>query len=863
MQFKSLQMQIAAWAGMCLLLSTAIIVGFAGFEMRRNALATREKAIQHAKEYAREAAQHQATEIQVWLAGALDTARTLAQTLSGVRDENIWLDISRQDVNGILKTILAHNPDFVGVYTAWEPDAFDKMDRVYTNYNWHSASGRFVPYWGRNPQGDIEIKALENYDNEKTGDYYQLPKQTRDECIIEPYIQTLLNRKVFITSLVVPILTGGEFRGIVGIDLRFDHLQNVIDKMQELLYEGNSDVFIISHEGTIVAASGKPELSGEFIKVLHEDWQKELNTIKSGELVIKKDEGRIAIFAPLTIGRTKTPWSVNILIPMTAITAEADAQKHQALMGVFSMFGVSLICTAAALGILWMMSRDLVKPIRQSAHFATQLANGDLSAGLQIQRADELGTLATALRTMQERLNAVSFGTGELIQSIQQGQLGARGKASEYRGSWRELVNGVNGVVEAFQRPFQETVEYLQQLAQGEIPKVIHEQYLGDFDNVRRSLNRCIEAISGLTAETETLTQAAIHGRLTVRGDSQKFGGEYAAIVEGINRTLSTLVGHFDQLPTMILIMDRDFRIQYVNNAGAELAGLSREQIIGQYCYELYHTDDCGTTRCCSAKAMQSGELESGENISRPSAGKEMFAAYSSVPIRDQNGTIVGALENVLDQTESKLAMRAVEQQNWMRSGQAELSEVMRGEQDITTLAQNIISYLAQYFQADIGAIYLASTHNGASSLRLAGAYAYTRRKAGGEVVKFGQGFVGQTALEQESIIYSEVPEDYLLIKTEHSYETPQQLLMSPFFHEEQVKGVIEIGTSGTFTNAHVDFLKQVSESIAVAFHSAETRQEMQELLEHSQQQAEELQVQAEELQAQAEELQAQNEYQS
>ena len=860
MQFKSLQMKIAVWAGICLLLSTAIIVGFAGFQMRRQALSAREEAIQHAKEYAGSVAQYRATEIQIWLEAALDTARTLAQSLSGVRNDLDKLDLRRQDVNNILKTLLSRNPGFVGVYTAWEPNAFDRRDSVYANQPRHDESGRFISHWNRSTYG-ITVEALTDYGLEGAGDYYQLPKKTQNECIIDPYAYTMQGEEVLITSLVAPILTGGTFHGIVGVDLHLDYFQPLVDDIQDL-YGGSAEILIFSHNGTLVAATGKPGLSGKTIEAVHDDWQEELGYIQSGELIVEEDEGRIAVFAPLSVGSTTTPWSVNILIPTDAITAEADAQKQQALMGMLMMVGFSIICTIAAFGIVWLMARSLVKPIRQSVHFATQLAAGDINAELQVQQADELGMLADALRTMQTKLHEVLFDTAALIQAVQRGQLETRGNAEEYSGSWQQLISGINSVIDAFQRPFQKTSEHLQQLAQGTIPDIIDEQYQGDFDKVRRNLNRCIESISGLTEETRTLTQAAIEGRLTVRGNSQKFGGEYAAIVEGINRTLSTLVGHFDQLPTMILILDRNLRIQYVNNAGAELAGLTRERVIGQYCYELYHTNDCGTAKCCSAKAMQSGDLERGENISRPSADKVMFAAYSSLPIRDQDGTIVGALENVLDQTESKLAMRAVEQQNWMRNGQAELSEVMRGEQNVTTLAKNIISYLAGYFQADIGTIYLVNSNNG-NSLRLAGSHAYTRRKAGEDVVKFGQGLVGQVALEQESIVYSDVPEDYLAINTGNGYETPQQVLMSPFLHEEQLKGVIEIGTSGTFTSTHVDFLKQASENIAVAFHSAETRVKMQELLEHSQQQAEELQVQTEELQAQAEELQAQNEHQS
>ncbi len=47
-------------------------------------------------------------------------ARTLAQPLSGMKDDGPALELDRDAVNGLLKIVAVQNPQFVWVYTAWE-----------------------------------------------------------------------------------------------------------------------------------------------------------------------------------------------------------------------------------------------------------------------------------------------------------------------------------------------------------------------------------------------------------------------------------------------------------------------------------------------------------------------------------------------------------------------------------------------------------------------------------------------------------------------------------------------------------------------------------------------------------------------
>lgn len=430
MKLKRLQTKIALWAGICLLVTAAFIVTYAAITMKTKAEVNRQEAIKTAQEYAGSVAREHANHIQAELEVALDAARTLAQTLSGVKNEEFDLDLDRNAVNGILRTVLIENPQFVGIGTGWEPDAFDELDTGYANEEGHDDTGRFIPYWSRSTDGTIMVEPLVDYDDEEAGAYYWLPKTTKNECIIEPYIYPVQGESILITTLAAPIVANETFYGMVGIDLRLDAFQKLVDDVGHL-YDGQAQVLIISHEGTLVAATGQPELAGKHLEVVHEDWKEDLGYIHRGEMIVEKDEGRLAVFAPLNIGRTTAPWSVNVLIPLKTITAIADEQMKQAYGDVWRMVGISLVCTLLALGLLWLVARTITRPVIQAVEVAEQLSEGNLNIEVDVTGTDEVGQLQRAMKLLIAQLQGFASGINKAAEQVAAGSQAMSSSAEE------------------------------------------------------------------------------------------------------------------------------------------------------------------------------------------------------------------------------------------------------------------------------------------------------------------------------------------------------------------------------------------------------------------------------------------------
>ncbi|MGK5090633.1 response regulator [Deltaproteobacteria bacterium TL4] len=197
----------------------------------------------------------------------------------------------------------------------------------------------------------------------------------------------------------------------------------------------------------------------------------------------------------------------------------------------------------------------------------------------------------------------------------------------------------------------------------------------------------------------------------------------------------------------------------------------------------------------------------------------------------------------------------ANKKQNWLKSGQAKISETMRGEQSLETLTQNIINFLCRYVGAEIGVLYLVEN---ASHLKMYGKYGYTPMKGLPSEFKLGESLVGQVAQEKKSMMLSAIPENLMLITSGIQSSIPKNLFIVPILLEETLKGVMELGSLHGFTALQVDWINQTLEGIAVTLHSTQSRIRTEMLLDSTRKQAEELEIQQEELKQNNEELEMQ-----
>ena len=112
-------------------------------------------------------------------------------------------------------------------------------------------------------------------------------------------------------------------------------------------------------------------------------------------------------------------------------------------------------------------------------------------------------------------------------------------------------------------------------------------------------------------------------------------------------------------IPTPVMEIDRDFNIKFLNTIGAGLVGETPDSCLGKKCYDLFQTDQCRTPECACAKAMRSKQQETQETVAHP-LGKSVPINYSGIPMYDEEGAVSGALEFVVDISDTKRVLDEV-----------------------------------------------------------------------------------------------------------------------------------------------------------------------------------------------------------
>ncbi len=169
------------------------------------------------------------------------------------------------------------------------------------------------------------------------------------------------------------------------------------------------------------------------------------------------------------------------------------------------------------------------------------VSHGDVSAEIEIK--DERDEIAPALKKTVGTIRELNSEVQKLIQAAMEGKLDRRGDSTGYDGAWKDMIDGINGLIDAFVGPINMTAEYVDRISKGDIPPVITDTYQGDFNEIKNNLNGCINVMNGLLAETNLLIEAVGEGKLDRRGDSAGYDGAWKDMIEGINGLVDAFVG--------------------------------------------------------------------------------------------------------------------------------------------------------------------------------------------------------------------------------------------------------------------------------------------------------------------------------
>src|SRR5437868_7723684 len=197
-------------------------------------------------------------------------------------------------------------------------------------------------------------------------------------------------------------------------------------------------------------------------------------------------------------------------------------------------------------------------------------------------------------------------------------------------------------------------------------------------------------------------------------------------------------------------------------------------------------------------------------------------------------------------------------QQDWLNTNMARFSGMLQGRRDLEQVSRLIMSELTPLVGALHGGFFMSGPDGDEEEpiFRLIAIYGYKRRKGVVNAFKPGESLVGQAAVERKSIVVTQAPEDYIAISSGLGASPPANIVVLPILFEDQVMAVVELASFTPFTDTHLTFLEQLSETVGVVLNTIIATMRTEELLQSQQ---EELQQTNAELEEKAQLLAEQN----
>ena len=208
---------------------------------------------------------------------------------------------------------------------------------------------------------------------------------------------------------------------------------------------------------------------------------------------------RSSVELSMGLGRQKTDAADNLLTELASMKADlaksaADTTDQTYRSSRTFMIGLVIGAVLLGLGLGIFISRSISNPLGQLAETAKQISQGDLNQRVDFSSGDEVGSVAESLRALVTYIRGVSGG--------------------------------------------------LEKLAVGDLSTNLEAK--SDRDVLALSYQRTADAIKALVQDANTLSEAAVQGRLATRADANRHQGDFRNIVQGVNDTLDAVIGPLD-----------------------------------------------------------------------------------------------------------------------------------------------------------------------------------------------------------------------------------------------------------------------------------------------------------------------------
>ena len=527
------------------------------------------------------------------------------------------------------------------------------------------------------------------------------------------------------------------------------------------------------------------------------------------------------------------------------------------------------------------MASNLTAQVRNIAEVATAIAGGDLSKKITVDVRGEILLLKDTLNTMVEQLRSFAAEVTRVAREVgTEGRLGGQAVVPGVGGTWKDLTDNVNLLAANLTTQVRNIAEVTTAVARGDLSRKITVDVKGEILELKNTINTMVDQLNAFAGEVtrvarEVGTEGKLGGQAQVPGvagtwkdltDTVNFmaanlteqvrgivkvvtavangdlkqnltvksKGEVAALAETINNMTDTLATFADQVTSVAREVGVEGRLG--GQANVPGAAGTWKDLTGNV--NLLAANLTSQVRAIAevATAVTKGDL---------TRAIQVDARGEVAELKDNINTMIGNL---------RLTTDVNTEQDWLKTNLAKFTNMLQGQRDLATMGRLLLTELTPLVNAHMGVIYQVENEDN-PQLRLLSAYAGDGSNPHSQFVQFGEGLIGQCAMDKRQRLVSDIPTDTILINSALLRVRPKNIVVLPVLFENQVKAVFELSSISSFTTSQMTFLEQLTDSIGIVLNSIEATMQTEGLLKQSQQLAGELQTQQKELQQTNEQL--------
>ncbi|MFN2510303.1 MAG: HAMP domain-containing protein [Pyrinomonadaceae bacterium] len=533
------------------------------------------------------------------------------------------------------------------------------------------------------------------------------------------------------------------------------------------------------------------------------------------------------------------------------------------------------------------MAGNLTGQVRNIAEVTTAVANGDLSKKITVDVKGEILELKNTINTMVDQLNSFASEVTRVAREVgTEGKLGGQADVRGVAGTWKDLTDNVNFMAGNLTGQVRNIADVTTAVANGDLSKKITVDVKGEILELKNTINTMVDQLNSFASEvTRVAREVGSEGKLGGEADVPGVAGTWKDLTDNVNSMAINLTDQVRGIARVVTaVANGDLERKLTVEAKGEIAELAdtinnmtdtlatfADQVTsvarevgveGKLGGQANVPGAAGTWRDLTdnVNGLAANLTTQVRAIAEVSTAVTKGDLTRSITVEAQ-GEVAKLKDNI---NEMILNLKDTTQKNmeqdWLKTNLARFTRMLQGQRDMTTVAQMVLSELAPLVDAQQGVFYVNTSSNGQPIMKLLGGYAYKKRKNLANEFRAGEGLVGQCTLERERILVTNVPQNYVYVSSGLGEAPPNNIVVLPVLFEGEVKAVIELSTFKTFSETHLTFLDQLTESIGIVLNTIAANTRTEDLLLQSQSLAGELQSQQDELKKTNEQLEKQAE---